>query len=130
MNLTKEEQLKVIHLEITCVLPEYRGNGLQKKLGNLIMKEFIETSNDYRYLCCTVSPTNFPSLKDKLVQGILIAKLKEKYSGRIRYILLKDLQSRSATNSLRIYLITQFFSIFFFFCIIATLFCNSQIFFS
>lgn len=94
LNLTKEEQLKVIHLEITCVLPEYRGNGLQKKLGNLMMKEFIETSNDYRYLCCTVSPTNFPSLKDKLAQGILIAKLKEKYRGRIRYILLKDLQSQ------------------------------------
>ncbi|WNF36128.1 GNAT family N-acetyltransferase [Bacillaceae bacterium IKA-2] len=94
LDLTKDEQMKVIHLEITCVIPKYRGNGLQKILGNILMKEFIQSSINHRYLCCTVSPNNFPSLKDKLIQGMHIVKLKKKYSGGIRYILLKDLHTQ------------------------------------
>ncbi|MGO4889702.1 GNAT family N-acetyltransferase [Anaerobacillus sp. MEB173] len=94
LGLTKEEQMKVVHQEISCVLPEYRGNGLQKQLASLIMKEFNQLQHDYRYLCCTVFPTNFPSLIDKFTQEMLIAKITEKYSGRMRYVLFKDLERK------------------------------------
>ncbi|MBB5174031.1 GNAT family N-acetyltransferase [Texcoconibacillus texcoconensis] len=92
LDLSKEEQEKVVHQEITCVLPEYRGHGLQKKLGRLIMDELKRMAPRYRYVCCTVFPTNIASLKDKFSQSLLIAKVKEKYAGRIRYVLYQDLQ--------------------------------------
>ncbi|UOQ92274.1 GNAT family N-acetyltransferase [Halobacillus shinanisalinarum] len=92
LGLSKTEQMKVVHQEITCILPEYRGNGLQKKLAKWIMTEFNRTSNEYRYLCCTVFPTNYPSLKDKLAQGMMIAQIKGMYGGLLRYVLYKDLR--------------------------------------
>ncbi|WP_210364053.1 GNAT family N-acetyltransferase [Bacillus sp. REN3] len=88
-----EEDLleKVIYQEISNVLPEYRGNKLQRTLAILIMQELEKEERDYRYACCTVAPFNIPSLKDKFDQGMEIAALKEKYGGMLRYVFVKDL---------------------------------------
>ncbi|ARK32278.1 hypothetical protein [Halalkalibacter krulwichiae] len=92
LGLSLEEQEKVVHQELSCVLPQYRGNRLQNQLAQLIMKKFQEQKLPYRYLCCTVFPTNVPSVKDKFKQEMLIVKITEKYSGKRRYIFLKDLE--------------------------------------
>lgn len=92
IGLPSEELRKVIYQEISVVLPEYRGNRLQQKLAEVIMKELPNLKDEYRYICCTVAPMNIPSLKDKFTQSMHIAALKEKYEGLRRYILVKDLE--------------------------------------
>ncbi|WP_066069059.1 GNAT family N-acetyltransferase [Neobacillus soli] len=91
LGLAERELPRVIYQEISSVLPEYRGNGLQKTLAKLIMEELGRQNNKFRYICCTVAPFNIPSLKDKFAQGMQIGALKEKYGGRLRYIFVKEL---------------------------------------
>ena len=51
----KEEQLeKVVHMESSVVLPEYRGRGLQ--LSMLQYGEELIDQSQYKYLMATVSP--------------------------------------------------------------------------
>ncbi|MDQ0245010.1 GNAT superfamily N-acetyltransferase [Bacillus fengqiuensis] len=90
-GLTEEELQQVIYQEISNVHPDYRGNGLQKKLAVLIMKELREMNKAYIYVCCTVAPFNIPSLKDKFEQGMEIVSLKEKYDGLLRYTFMKKI---------------------------------------
>lgn len=91
IGLSESELPKVIYQEISNVLPEYRGNQLQKTLASMIMKELLKSDHGFRYVCCTVAPFNIPSLKDKFSQGMRIAALKEKYSGSLRYVFVMDL---------------------------------------
>lgn len=93
IGLPLEQLRKVIYQEISVVLPEYRGNRLQQKLAEVIMKELPTLDEEFRYVCCTVAPMNIPSLKDKFTQVMHIAALKEKYAGLKRYILVKDLKN-------------------------------------
>lgn len=93
IGLPPEELQKVIYQEISVVLPEYRGNRLQQKLAEVIMKELPNLEEEFRYVCCTVAPMNIPSLKDKFMQAMHIAALKEKYVGLKRYVLVKDLEN-------------------------------------
>ena len=91
IGLEGEELKKVIYQEISNVLHEYRGNKLQMTLAILIMQELNKLEVQYRYVCSTVAPFNIPSLKDKFVQGLEVAALKEKYNGMLRYVFVKDL---------------------------------------
>lgn len=93
IGLPEAELPYVIYQEISAVLPEYRGNRLQQKLAEVIMKELPNLKEQFRYVCCTVAPMNIPSLKDKFTQDMHIAALKEKYGGMRRYILVKDLKN-------------------------------------
>ncbi|SDJ13589.1 N-acetyltransferase [Salimicrobium halophilum] len=89
-NLGKDLDLdttKVAHQEISCVDPDYQGNGLQKKMGETIMQEFSEARPDLVHVLCTVHPGNEASLRDKFHHGMVIADLKEKYAGKLRYIM-------------------------------------------
>ena len=95
LGLPEEALPHVIYQEISVVLPEYRGNRLQQKLADVIMKELPNLEGDFRYVCCTVAPMNIPSLKDKFSQGMHIGALKEKYEGMLRYVLVKDLKDAS-----------------------------------
>lgn len=94
-NLTGEELNQVIHSEISMVHPNYRGQGLQTKMGKMLFAN-IDRSR-FRYIMATVAPFNIPSLKDKLTLGMHIIDLKEKYRGKLRYILFKDLEAESLT---------------------------------
>jgi hypothetical protein len=92
LGLPEEELSRVIYQEISVVVPDYRGNRLQQKLAEVIMKELSNLERQFRYVCCTVAPMNIPSLKDKFLQQMHIGALKEKYGGMERYILVKDLE--------------------------------------
>ncbi len=91
IGLRDVELQYVIYQEISNVHPGYRGNRLQQQLAKLIMQELKKQDQSFKYVCATVMPFNIPSLKDKLGQGMLIAALKEKYEGRLRYIFYKRL---------------------------------------
>lgn len=89
IGLPPEQLEKVVYQEITNVHPDYRGFGLQKKLGIFIM-ELLDAS-PYTHVCATVAPFNIASLKDKLSQGMVIGALKKKYGDMVRYVFYKKI---------------------------------------
>lgn len=88
---------RVLYQEISNVDPDYRGHGLQKILGELIMQQ-IDTMK-FDVVCATVKPFNFASLKDKFSQGMVITALKLKYGGKLRYVFAKTLNQESTFTS-------------------------------
>lgn len=88
-GLSEEEKGKIIYSEISAVDPEYRGNGLQKYMGKVMM-ESLDMGNT-KYVLATVAPFNIPSLKDKFALDMEIINLKEKFNGKLRYVFMKDL---------------------------------------
>lgn len=95
IGLAEEELPRVIYQEISAVLPAFRGNRLQQKLADVIMKELPKLPGNFRYVCCTVAPMNIPSLKDKFTQDMYIGALTEKYGDKERYVCVKDLENPS-----------------------------------
>lgn len=86
----KEEQLeKVVHMESTVVLPEYRGRGLQSSM--LQYGEKLIDKSKYKYLMATVSPDNKWSYNSFEKNGYKLMITKEKYGGLMRRIYLKEL---------------------------------------
>lgn len=75
-------------MDSAAVYPEYRGQGLQKRLLEEAEKEIRRAGK--RILLCTVHPDNPYSLQNVLKQGYTIQKRAEKY-GSVRYILRKDI---------------------------------------
>ena len=90
IGLEDDQLSEAIFQEISIVHPHFRGMGLQKLMGQLLMQEVKE--KNYRYVMATVAPFNIPSLKDKFSHGLEIAALKCKYGGMLRYIFVKDLK--------------------------------------
>lgn len=80
---------QVIYSEISNVDPDFRGNGLQSLLGQLLFQEVDE--RQFRYICTTVAPFNIASLKDKFALGMEIVALKEKYGNLLRYVFIKTI---------------------------------------
>lgn len=98
LGLTKDEELKrVLYQEISIVHPDFRGFGMQKQLGQVIMKE-VATSQ-YDYVCATVMPYNIPSLKDKFSQGFRIVSLTYLYEGKLRYVFAMNLHEAQQLES-------------------------------
>lgn len=89
LEFTEEELLTVGQIESTIVDPEYRGNGLQKKLCEAL--ERIAREEQKNYIMATVSPMNPYSLNNFLALGYINKKEKLKYGGLRRYILCKKL---------------------------------------
>lgn len=93
LGLKDEEQLKrVIYQEISFVHPEFRGYGLQKLLGKVIMNQLDKSA--YDYVCATVMPYNIASLKDKFAQGFRIISLTYLYEGKLRYVFALNLHEQ------------------------------------
>ncbi|MGD7044979.1 GNAT family N-acetyltransferase [Jeotgalibacillus proteolyticus] len=91
LELPYYERMKVVHQEISLVHTDYRGNHLQQTLAKVLMQQLKYTNDFFTHLCCTVSPLNVPSIKDKFSQGLMIVQMKEKYEGISRYIFYKHL---------------------------------------
>ncbi|MFC5604594.1 hypothetical protein [Sporosarcina koreensis] len=99
-GLRDVELPSVLYSEVTNVDPEYRGNSLQRILGELLMRN-IDKSR-HRYVFATVAPFNIASLKDKFALGMHIISLKKKYGNLLRYTLMKDLLADEETGTLAI----------------------------
>ena len=89
LELAENELPRVAHLEFFVVHPEYRGNALQLKT----IPPAISVLHDfgYEHLCATASPKNYPAVSNLLKGGFVIKELKEKYGGKLRYILYQNL---------------------------------------
>ncbi len=85
-DLGIEELHKVAHLESIVVDEACRGNGLQDKM--IKCAEEIIRERGYTYLMATVSPYNKHSLVNFQRNGYEVMKIKEKYGGLMRAILL------------------------------------------
>lgn len=88
VDLNKEEYKKTAYMDSIAVLPEYRGNGLQKKL--LAYAERFQGLEEYEHLMATVSPKNPNSLDNFLSMGYKKICKDIKYGGLERYILYKE----------------------------------------
>ncbi len=91
IGLKETEIDKVIYQEISFVHPDYQGNGLQKLMAELIMKELHKKKHSYTYVCATVAPDNIPSLKDKFSQGMELRAFVIIYGEKQRYVFVKEL---------------------------------------
>ncbi|KIL51242.1 hypothetical protein KP77_07540 [Jeotgalibacillus alimentarius] len=94
LGLSYDEQMRVVHQEISLVDPDYRGNGLQQVMAKVIMQELKFTHTYFEHLCCTVSPTNIPSMRDKFKQEMIVVDVKVKYGNMPRYIFYKPLKQK------------------------------------
>lgn len=92
LGLKEDELNRVIYQEVSIVHPDFRGYGMQKQLGNIIMNELDKSQFDY--VCATVMPYNIASLKDKFAQGLRIVRLTYLYEGKLRYVFALNLHEQ------------------------------------
>lgn len=87
IGLKGEELLKVGQIESTLVREEYRGNGLQRIMCEILEKEGSKTGATI--MMATASPDNLYSLNTFKALGYEVVKEKIKYGGYKRFILKK-----------------------------------------
>ncbi len=97
LEISSEEFENICHLEVACVHPDHRGKGLQRLLGMAVIKA-VRHDKTFRYLCGTVEPDNIIALNNAMHFGLQIVKLKEKYGGLRRFILLRDFEEEFNGN--------------------------------
>ena len=85
----EEKLLSTAHVDSVAILPEYRGMRLQAILMEAAEQELAVKG--YRYMMCTVHPDNSFSRNNMVRQGYRAVCRKEKYGGRIRDVMLKEL---------------------------------------
>ncbi|MDW7671932.1 MAG: hypothetical protein SCK57_05435 [Bacillota bacterium] len=92
LDLSEEDLKRVCHLESSIVHPDFRGNHLQAlmlKPTQAYLKE-----EGYCMILCTISPFNYPSLKNVMDAGLFIRDVKVRggvYGGKLRFLLALNL---------------------------------------
>ena len=92
IGLAEDQLDKVANLQMVCVHPDYRGNGLALKMNRLALS-ILRERNRHEHICATVSPLNIWNLGILLASGFHIRWLKMKYGGKLRYIVYQRLKS-------------------------------------
>ena len=87
---TPEDLRQVANLQMICVHPAYRGNSLGRRMNSHAI-DIIRRSAHYAHLCATVSPYNYWNINILLQCGFTIRVLKEKYGGKVRYVVYQNL---------------------------------------
>ena len=88
LDFDRETLMQVVNMDSAAVYPQYRGQGLQRKL--LAEAEEALRQMGKWILLCTVHPDNHFSLENVRRQGYTVQKLLKKY-GSVRYLLRKDI---------------------------------------
>ncbi len=92
VGLPDQELVKVVHWERCLIDPEFRGNHMQFRLGELLVAATKALDKNYRYMCATVAPDNYPSLHQLFdQQNMLAVALKKKYGGLWRFVFFQDI---------------------------------------
>lgn len=89
VGMAQEDLLKVVNMDTAAVHPDYRGQGLQRRLMACAEKELA--SGGEHILMCTVHPDNCYSLQNVLSQGYQIVSTRPMY-GSVRHVLKKILK--------------------------------------
>lgn len=92
LGLPENELARVANLQMVCVHPRFRGNSLALKM-NQVSLGLLRERGTHHHICATVSPHNIWNIPVLLASGFRIAKLKNKYGGKIRYIVHQDLRA-------------------------------------
>ena len=90
LGMPPEELSRTAHMEIAYVRTEYRGQGLQKAMMERLL-EYAAGETPFRWACATVSPGNMASLATVFSLGCVVVRLKRKYGGAWRYIVLREM---------------------------------------
>jgi ribosomal protein S18 acetylase RimI-like enzyme len=91
-----EDLRQVANLQMICVHPAFRGNSLGRRM-NAHAIAIIRQMRRHTHLCATVSPYNYWNIRILLKSGFTIRTLKEKYNGKLRYVVYQHL-TRTADN--------------------------------
>lgn len=92
IGLPDQELEQVVHWERCLIDPEFRGNHMQFRLGELLVSATKALEKNYRYMCATVAPDNYPSLHQLFEQQQMVAvALKKKYGGLWRFVFFQDI---------------------------------------
>ena len=92
LGLPDEELASVANLQMVCVHPRFRGNSLALKM-NRVSLGLLRERGAQHHICATVSPFNIWNIPVLLASGFRIAKLKNKYGGKVRYIVHQNLRA-------------------------------------
>lgn len=93
LNIDKENFEYIVHFETAVVDQKVRGNRIQFQLAKRVVEKIVSLNN-MKYILSTVSPLNIPSLMAILDLGLVIKDLKEKYNGKLRYVLSLELNTK------------------------------------
>lgn len=85
LNLPEEDLQRVVNMDTAAVHPDYRGQGLQRRLMETAEREL----GSGKILLCTIHPENRYSLRNALTAGYEIQATLPMY-GSIRHLLRKD----------------------------------------
>ena len=88
LGMSEDELMNVIEIENTAVRKEYRGNGLQRRMGE--MAEGIIAQRGLHPILCSIHPKNKYSLQNALAGGYTEVKRCKLYGGKERLILRKE----------------------------------------
>lgn len=88
LDFSQEKLMQVVNMDSAAVHPDYRGQGLQRRLLETAEKELRGMGE--RFLLCTIHPENRFSLNNALKQGYDIQKTLSKY-GSVRHVLCKKI---------------------------------------
>lgn len=91
IGISDMELTKVANLQMVCVHPTFRGNALAPKMNRHALR-LLKEQNTHYHICATVSPYNFYNVRVLLNSGFIIRKLKDKYGGKIRYVVYQNIK--------------------------------------
>ena len=91
LKISRNELMKLVHLEAVVVHPVYRGNNLHFKMQEHLLNLAQELG--YHHIASTISPSNYPSLSNFLESGLVIKQLKTKYGNKLRYIVYRNFKN-------------------------------------
>lgn len=92
LGLPEEKLVNVANLQMVCVHPRFRGNSLALKM-NRVSLGLLRERGTHHHICATVSPYNIWNIPVLLSCGFRVAKLKNKYGGKVRYIVHQNLRT-------------------------------------
>ncbi len=92
LGLPENSLCKTANFQMVCVHPDFLGNSLALVMNRHAIR-ILRSMGTYEHLCATVSPYNFWNIKILLDSGFVIKKLKNKYGGKLRYIVHQNLKN-------------------------------------
>ncbi|MFZ1983224.1 MAG: GNAT family N-acetyltransferase [Desulfatitalea sp.] len=90
LGLSEAERARVANLQMVCVHPAFRGNGLAMKMNRAAI-DLLRQRATHEHVCATVSPYNYWNVRILLNSGFCIEALKMKYGQKLRYIVHQNL---------------------------------------
>ena len=88
VGLRDDELDQVGQLEIAMASPDFRGYHMHSRMCSVCVDLFKQDGRT-RFILSTVSPRNLPSLKALQSAGLQPLVEKEKYGGKLRYVMFR-----------------------------------------